>query len=223
MWATGPGALRNGRLDCRSGYRSGGEADGPPRRLRRLGRSKRARGFQRPTPYSDGCEIPRRKNLVRAPRWCQRVDPRHLPFNKIPPPVRIERITANGKTYDASNGLRLPSRIHDLKIDYNALSFVVPEKVQFRYRLEGQDRKWREVVNDREVQYSNLPPETRNLARNGSAACLPIELVRHRDAYTASAKDPARESLQFCVDSERFGCVKISRAPAVDRGKAQRR
>ena len=72
--------------------------------------------------------------------------------------VHIERITANGKTYDASNGFRLPPRIRDLKIDYTALSFVAPEKVQFRYQLEGQDRSWREVTNDREAQYSNLRP-----------------------------------------------------------------
>jgi signal transduction histidine kinase len=72
--------------------------------------------------------------------------------------VHIERITANDKTYDASNGLHLPPRIRDLKIDYTALSFVAPEKVQFRFKLEGQERDWREVANDREVQYSNLAP-----------------------------------------------------------------
>jgi signal transduction histidine kinase/ligand-binding sensor domain-containing protein len=86
------------------------------------------------------------------------IDPQHLPSNKITPPVHIERITANGKTYDASNGLRLPPRIRDLKIDYSALSFVAPEKVQFRYQLAEQDRNWREVANDREVQYSSLAP-----------------------------------------------------------------
>jgi len=86
------------------------------------------------------------------------IDPQHLPSNEITPPVHIERVTANGKTYDASNGLRFPPRIRDLKIDYTALSFVAPEKVQFRYQLEGQDRNWREVANDREAQYSNLPP-----------------------------------------------------------------
>jgi signal transduction histidine kinase/ligand-binding sensor domain-containing protein len=86
------------------------------------------------------------------------IDPQHVPSNKVTPPVNIERITANGKTYDASNGLRLPPRIHDLKIDYTALSFVAPEKVQFRHQLEGQDPDWREVGNAREVQYSNLAP-----------------------------------------------------------------
>jgi len=86
------------------------------------------------------------------------IDPRHLPFNKVPPPVHVEQIAADGKTYNASNGLSLPARVRDLTIDYTALSLVVPEKIHFRYKLEGQDPDWREVVNDRRVQYSNLAP-----------------------------------------------------------------
>jgi signal transduction histidine kinase len=87
------------------------------------------------------------------------IDPQHLPHNKVPPPVHIEQITADGKTYDASKDLRLPSLVRDLTIDYTALSLVVPEKVHFRFKLEGQDKDWREVVNDRQVQYSNLAPK----------------------------------------------------------------
>ncbi len=44
------------------------------------------------------------------------------------------------------------------EIDYTALSLIAPDKVHFKYKLEGQDPDWREVVNDREAQYSNLPP-----------------------------------------------------------------
>jgi signal transduction histidine kinase/ligand-binding sensor domain-containing protein len=89
------------------------------------------------------------------------VDPSHLPFNKLPPPVHIEQIIANGIVYDpAASGqrMRLPPRLHDLSINYTALSFVAPEKVRFRFKLEGQDKDWREVVNQRTVEYSNLPP-----------------------------------------------------------------
>jgi len=86
------------------------------------------------------------------------INPRHVPFNNLPPPVYVQQITADGKKYDASPGLRLPARIHDLSIDYTALSLVAPEKVRFRFKLEGQDRDWREVLNDRQVQYSNLGP-----------------------------------------------------------------
>ena len=86
------------------------------------------------------------------------IDPQRLPSNKLPPPVRIEQIAADGQTYDPFRGLRLPPRVRDLTIDYTALSLVAPEKVHFRFKLEGQDEDWREVVNDRRVQYSNLGP-----------------------------------------------------------------
>jgi PAS domain S-box-containing protein len=86
------------------------------------------------------------------------VDPRHLSFNKLAPPVYVEQIIADGKTYDVSNGLQLPARVRDVTVNYTALSFVEPEKVRFRFKLEGQDEDWREVANDRKVQYSNLPP-----------------------------------------------------------------
>ena len=68
-------------------------------------------------------------------------------------------------------GLRLPARLRDLTIDYTALSLVAPEKMRFRFKLEGQDRDWREVVNVRRVQYSNLAPGSyrfRVIAANNS-------------------------------------------------------
>jgi len=93
------------------------------------------------------------------------VDPDRLAFNKLPPPVRIERVIADGKTYwqnwsgDAyTSHPTLPPRIRDLAIDYTALSLVAPERVRFRFKLEGQDEDWREVANARQVQYSNLRP-----------------------------------------------------------------
>ena len=90
------------------------------------------------------------------------IDPHHIPFNKLPPPVHIEQIVADRKTYDAasdrSGNLRLPPLIRDLEIDYTALSLVAPEKNRFRYKLEGLDKDWHDVGNRREAFYTNLPP-----------------------------------------------------------------
>ncbi|MBV8113479.1 MAG: hypothetical protein JO300_01980 [Silvibacterium sp.] len=90
------------------------------------------------------------------------VDPHHLPFNKLPPPVHIEQITADRKTYDPASTvgerLSLPARVRDLQIDYTALSLVAPEKVFFRYKLEGLDSDWQEAGNRRQAFYTNLPP-----------------------------------------------------------------
>ena len=94
----------------------------------------------------------------------QVIDPHHVVLNKVTPPVHVERIIADQKVYwqnitgNAAANLHLPPGVHDLTIDYSALSLVAPEKVHFKYKLEGQDRDWREVVNDRKVQYSNLRP-----------------------------------------------------------------
>jgi signal transduction histidine kinase len=99
------------------------------------------------------------------------IDPARLPFNAVPPPVHIEQLLVDGKTYSPAGGVRLPARVRDLSIDYTALSLVAPAKVRFRYLLEGQDRDWKEVLDHRTAQYSNLPPGTyrfRVVASNNS-------------------------------------------------------
>ncbi|HVP00280.1 MAG TPA: two-component regulator propeller domain-containing protein [Bryobacteraceae bacterium] len=99
------------------------------------------------------------------------VDPRHLTFNTLPPPVRIELVTADGRTYDTSQRLSLPPLVRDLSIDYTALSFVAPEKNRFRVKLEGWDRDWKDVGNRRQAFYNNLPPRNfrfRVIASNNS-------------------------------------------------------
>ncbi len=99
------------------------------------------------------------------------IDPRHLPFNKLPPPVHIEQITADRKTYNALSKLRLPPLVRDLEIDYTALSLVAPEKNHFKYKLEGYDRDWQDVGNRRQAFYGNLSPRSyrfRVIASNNS-------------------------------------------------------
>jgi ligand-binding sensor domain-containing protein/signal transduction histidine kinase len=99
------------------------------------------------------------------------IDPRHLPLNKLPPPVSIEQVIADRKTQDASSNLRLPALTRDLEIDYTALSLVAPEKNRFRVMLEGWDRDWKDAGNERKAFYGNLPPRSyrfRVMASNNS-------------------------------------------------------
>jgi PAS domain S-box-containing protein len=88
----------------------------------------------------------------------QMIDPDGLLRNPIPPPVHIEDVIADRKTYSPRSRLRLPALTRDLEIDYTALSFVAPQKVQFRYKLEGYDRDWQDAGTRRQAFYSNLPP-----------------------------------------------------------------
>jgi signal transduction histidine kinase/ligand-binding sensor domain-containing protein len=90
----------------------------------------------------------------------QMIDPAHVDGNPIPPPIHVEEVTADDKTYDTSWGLRLrlPPLVRHLEIRYTALSFVAPQKVLFRLKLEGLDRDWRDVGNRRQAFYTNLAP-----------------------------------------------------------------
>ena len=90
----------------------------------------------------------------------QTIDPDHLPKNAIPPPVHIEEVVADRKSYSPRKYLQLPSLTRDLEIDYTALSFVVPREVRFRYKLEGRDAGWQEPGTRRQAFYSDLHPGT---------------------------------------------------------------
>ena len=86
------------------------------------------------------------------------VDPRALPSNPVPPPVHIEQVVADGVIHAPPAVARLPARVRDVSIEYTALSLGAPEKVAFRYRLEGRDEDWVEAGNRRQAFYTDLPP-----------------------------------------------------------------
>lgn len=88
----------------------------------------------------------------------QMIDPTHLGSNPAPPPVHVEEVTADRRRYDSTSNLHLPALTRDVSIRYTALSFVAPQRVRFRYRLDGQDKGWREADTRREAFYTNLGP-----------------------------------------------------------------
>jgi signal transduction histidine kinase len=109
------------------------------------------------------------------------VDPAHLPSNRVVPPVHVESIVADRVAYDPASvprargtpmsALRLPPLPRDIEIAYTATSFTVPERVQFKYMLEGRDKGWVEAGNARRAYYTDLPPgdyRFRVLAANDS-------------------------------------------------------
>jgi signal transduction histidine kinase/ligand-binding sensor domain-containing protein len=88
------------------------------------------------------------------------LDPDHLTQNDVIPPVQIEKVIVDRKPYEPNDRLAFPPRLRDLEIDYAAMSFVNPQKVRFRYKLEGRDTVWQEAGVRREAFYTDLPPGT---------------------------------------------------------------
>lgn len=79
--------------------------------------------------------------------------------NPLPPPVQIETLIADGKNLPASEGIVVPKLTHNLQIVYTAFSLTIPEKDQFRYKLEGVDKDWQEAGTRRQAYYTDLMPK----------------------------------------------------------------
>ena len=106
------------------------------------------------------------------------VNPTQLVFNQQPPPVILETIRVNGQVaWDASARpllsqlqiqvdaehdkpatpfLRIPPDCRNIEFQFAAPSFMAPEKVRFKYRLEGFDPDWVDGGAARQARYGKL-------------------------------------------------------------------
>lgn len=78
--------------------------------------------------------------------------------NRVPPPVMISAVISNGTTYADSQTVTLPPHRENVEIDYTALSFAIPQRVLFRYKLDGVDNTWQDVGTRRQAYYTKLRP-----------------------------------------------------------------
>ena len=99
------------------------------------------------------------------------VDPNRIHTSSRLAPVVIENLRVAGQPYDVQGGsgpptlstraqrwVTLEPGAGHFEIDYTALSFTAPDRIRFRYRLEGWDDTWVDAGNRRTAYYSYLPP-----------------------------------------------------------------
>lgn len=89
-----------------------------------------------------------------------RLDPSNAPKNTLPPSVLVRSIASNGVIYKLDDGAvaALPPHPARVQIDYTALSLTMPERMQFRYQLEGVDHAWQAAGTSRQTTYTDLGP-----------------------------------------------------------------
>ncbi len=84
-----------------------------------------------------------------------KVNPRAVYTNPIVPTVLVEEVVADSSI--APNGAVLAATTQNLEIHYTATSLAVPERVRFKYMLEGYDAVWVDAGTRRTAYYTNLP------------------------------------------------------------------
>ncbi|MEO7430528.1 MAG: two-component regulator propeller domain-containing protein, partial [Dokdonella sp.] len=87
----------------------------------------------------------------------QMVDPSHGGAPAAPP-IHIERAIGDRSAHPLSAPIVFPALTGNIEFDYSAPSFAAPQKVSFRYRLEGHDESWQEPGSRRQAFYNDISP-----------------------------------------------------------------
>ncbi len=88
----------------------------------------------------------------------QMVDPSRLSQIALPAVAYIESVTVDRKEFQETDNLKVPPHPRDLQIDYTSPTFLIPQRVKFRYRLDPFDRDWHDAGTRRQAFYTDLPP-----------------------------------------------------------------
>ncbi|HET7535554.1 MAG TPA: two-component regulator propeller domain-containing protein [Candidatus Didemnitutus sp.] len=86
------------------------------------------------------------------------LDPTHLPVNSRPPPTQLLRVRVDGSEYPIDREPNLKSGARNLEFEYSAIDYQAPERIRYRYRLEGFESDWVDAGSRRSAYYTNLPP-----------------------------------------------------------------
>ena len=86
------------------------------------------------------------------------VDPAHMPVNRVPPLVAVEQLLVDDAVLPVNDGSRIAPGHSRFAFQYAGLTFVAPQKVRFRYKLDGLDRDWVDAGTRRVAYYTNIPP-----------------------------------------------------------------
>ncbi|MDR3739918.1 MAG: two-component regulator propeller domain-containing protein [Terracidiphilus sp.] len=96
-----------------------------------------------------------------TPRGLVEVDPAHFPVNATPPPVAVEMFLVDDMPLPlrvAGESTKVEAGHNHFQFAYAGMSFVAPQKVRYRYMLEGFDHAWTEAGTRRVAYYTNIPP-----------------------------------------------------------------
>ena len=101
------------------------------------------------------------------------VDPSRLPDSFASALVQIRDVTADGVRMDLGKDVTVPAGRLRVVFSFIGVSLAAPERVRYRYKLDGFDPSWSETTQTREAVYTNLDPKQyrfRVMASNAEGA-----------------------------------------------------
>lgn len=94
----------------------------------------------------------------------QMLEPSREPHKAVPAQTYIQSVFADRKEFALTDNLKLGPNPRELQINYTSPTLLIPQRVKFRYRLDGYDHDWHDAGTRREAFYTDLPPGNYSLS-----------------------------------------------------------
>ena len=88
----------------------------------------------------------------------QVLDPSRISQPARPAAASVESVIVDRKEFAAIDDFEAGPQARDLQIDYTSPTLLIPQKVTFRYKLDGYDDDWHEAGVRRRAFYTDVPP-----------------------------------------------------------------
>ena len=108
-----------------------------------------------------GCRTPDGRLWFPTSKGLVVVDPMRVESNALPPPVHIEAMLVDERPVAVgteASPLEIGPGRHRFEFQYTGLSFINPDKVQFKYRLQGFETEWVNAGPRRTANFNYIPP-----------------------------------------------------------------
>jgi C4-dicarboxylate-specific signal transduction histidine kinase len=86
------------------------------------------------------------------------VDSTNVTTNLVPPKIQIQSVRANSRELVGTGEATVRPGKGELEIHYAGISYIAPQKIRYRYKLDGYDVNWVEADIRRSAFYTNLRP-----------------------------------------------------------------
>lgn len=83
-------------------------------------------------------------------------DPSRANFVSAPAILHMEEASSDGTPLAIAGPIRLTGAHRRLTFAFSALSLSIPERIRYKYKLDGVDESWSRPVIERQVTYNNL-------------------------------------------------------------------
>lgn len=87
-----------------------------------------------------------------------RIDPERIAFDRQPPPVLVDGVDGDGRSYVPRDSVIIAPGNGDVLVSFTSPTFIDPEAVRFHYYLHGHTRHWVEAGTARQAAFFNLCP-----------------------------------------------------------------